>query len=64
MDVIHAERSQTQRTAVIDKFRAGDIWVLICTDLMARGFVEPMSVPAPKSNLLVCAESISKASTA
>lgn len=37
VDVIHAERTQEQRDAVIRKFRAGEIWVLICTDLMARG---------------------------
>jgi len=37
VDVMHAERSQLQREEVIQRFRAGDIWVLICTDLMARG---------------------------
>jgi ATP-dependent RNA helicase DDX52/ROK1 len=37
VDVIHAERTQEQRDAVIRKFRSGEIWVLICTDLMARG---------------------------
>ena len=33
-DSIHAERTQQQRDLVIAGFRRGDIWVLICTDLM------------------------------
>mmetsp|Transcript_7025 Transcript_7025/g.16343 ORF Transcript_7025/g.16343 Transcript_7025/m.16343 type:complete len:615 (+) Transcript_7025:82-1926(+) len=37
VDVMHAERTQAQRDAVITQFRTGGIWVLICTDLMARG---------------------------
>ncbi|WFD29296.1 RNA helicase [Malassezia sp. CBS 17886] len=37
VDVIHSERPKTQREAVIDAFRRGDIWILICTELMARG---------------------------
>lgn len=37
VDVMHAERTQAQREEVITKFRSGEIWVLICTDLMARG---------------------------
>jgi excinuclease UvrABC helicase subunit UvrB len=37
VDVMHAERSPAQREEVIRRFRMGDIWVLICTDLMARG---------------------------
>jgi len=37
VDVIHAERTQEQRNDIIKRFRTGDIWVLICTDLMARG---------------------------
>lgn len=37
VDVIHAERSQHQREECIKKFRSGAVWVLICTDLMARG---------------------------
>ena len=37
VDVIHADRSQAQRDAVVKKFRTGKIWVLIATDLMARG---------------------------
>ena len=37
VDVMHAERTQAQRDQVIVQFRTGAIWVLICTDLMARG---------------------------
>ena len=37
VDVMHAERSPAQREEVIRRFRTGEIWVLICTDLMARG---------------------------
>eukprot|EP00605_Chrysophyceae_sp_TOSAG23-4_P001324 GSChrysophyteH1.ASY1.ANO1.1441.1 assembled CDS len=37
VDVIHAEKSPTVREDIIRRFRVGDIWVLICTELMARG---------------------------
>ncbi|CAM9170783.1 unnamed protein product [Choristocarpus tenellus] len=37
VDVIHAGRAQEQRDKIIERFRTGDIWVLICTDLMSRG---------------------------
>ena len=37
VDAIHAERTSSQREKVIEGFRRGDVWVLICTDLMARG---------------------------
>uniref|UniRef100_UPI00398F2CD6 probable ATP-dependent RNA helicase DDX52 isoform X2 n=1 Tax=Pristiophorus japonicus TaxID=55135 RepID=UPI00398F2CD6 len=37
VEVIHAERTQQQRDNVVCSFRAGKIWVLICTALMARG---------------------------
>lgn len=37
VDVIHADRSQAQRDGIIRRFRTGEIWVLIATDLMARG---------------------------
>ncbi|XP_017348949.1 probable ATP-dependent RNA helicase DDX52 [Ictalurus punctatus] len=37
VDVIHAGRTQQQRENVVNSFRAGKIWVLICTALMARG---------------------------
>ncbi|XP_072517973.1 probable ATP-dependent RNA helicase DDX52 [Salminus brasiliensis] len=37
VDVIHSERTQQQRDNVVNSFRSGNIWVLICTALMARG---------------------------
>jgi len=37
VDVIHADRTEAQRMATVDKFRVGDVWVLITTDLMSRG---------------------------
>mmetsp|Transcript_10634 Transcript_10634/g.32561 ORF Transcript_10634/g.32561 Transcript_10634/m.32561 type:complete len:533 (+) Transcript_10634:122-1720(+) len=37
IDAIHAGRSQAQREAAIRNFRSGKVWVLIATDLMARG---------------------------
>ncbi|XP_059174682.1 probable ATP-dependent RNA helicase DDX52 [Physella acuta] len=37
IDVIHADRPQDQRDAVIKNFRIGQTWVLICTELMGRG---------------------------
>ncbi|XP_063002610.1 probable ATP-dependent RNA helicase DDX52 [Elgaria multicarinata webbii] len=37
VDVIHADRTQQQRDSVVHSFRAGKIWVLLCTALLARG---------------------------
>ncbi|EED93619.1 predicted protein, partial [Thalassiosira pseudonana CCMP1335] len=37
VDVIHAGRSASAREASVAKFRKGETWVLICTDLVARG---------------------------
>eukprot|EP00808_Paulinella_micropora_P008063 g14305.t1 len=37
VDVIHSQRTRLQRENIIKQFRAGELWVLICTDLMARG---------------------------
>ncbi|SPO30268.1 probable ROK1 - ATP-dependent RNA helicase [Ustilago trichophora] len=37
VDVIHSERPKVQREGVISAFKRGDVWVLICTELMARG---------------------------
>ena len=37
VDVIHADRTKKQRDTIIKKFRIGETWVLIATDLMARG---------------------------
>lgn len=35
--VIHSDLSETQRVNVVDDFRAGKTWVLIATDVIARG---------------------------
>jgi ATP-dependent RNA helicase DDX52/ROK1 len=37
VDVIHAGRSRTARESAVAKFRKGETWVLICTDLVSRG---------------------------
>jgi ATP-dependent RNA helicase DDX52/ROK1 len=37
VDVIHAGRSKTARDKAVAKFRKGETWVLICTDLVGRG---------------------------
>ncbi|QLL34533.1 hypothetical protein HG536_0G03950 [Torulaspora globosa] len=37
VDVIHAERTQMQREKIIESFKKGDLWCLICTDVLARG---------------------------
>ncbi|XP_072738458.1 probable ATP-dependent RNA helicase DDX52 isoform X2 [Ciconia boyciana] len=37
VDVIHADKTQQQRDNVVHSFRAGKIWVLICSALLARG---------------------------
>merc|ERR1719291_1657481 len=37
VDAIHADRTKQQRDNTVKAFRAGRIWMLICTDLMARG---------------------------
>ena len=37
VDVIHAERTPKQREQVIERFKSGDIWVLITTDVISRG---------------------------
>lgn len=37
VDAIHADRTQLQRENTVKSFREGKIWVLICTELMARG---------------------------
>ncbi|CAA0829755.1 DEAD-box ATP-dependent RNA helicase 57 [Striga hermonthica] len=36
-DVIHADLSQIQREHAVDNFRSGRTWVLIATDVIARG---------------------------
>ncbi|XP_065827734.1 probable ATP-dependent RNA helicase DDX52 isoform X2 [Oscarella lobularis] len=37
VDVVHADRTQSQRDNVVRSFRLGKIWILICTELMSRG---------------------------
>lgn len=37
VDVIHSERTAKQRDEVIERFKNGDVWVLITTDVIARG---------------------------
>ena len=34
---LHASLSESQRSAVVSRFRAGEIWVLVTTDLLMRG---------------------------
>ena len=36
VNMIHSERSVKERDDIITQFRIGKIWVLICTELMAR----------------------------
>ena len=35
--MIHADKKKEERDEIMKKFRLGQIWVLICTDLMSRG---------------------------
>lgn len=37
IDVIHAERTPVQRQKIIENFKSGELWCLICTDVLARG---------------------------
>ncbi|KAI9219360.1 P-loop containing nucleoside triphosphate hydrolase protein [Blastocladiella britannica] len=37
VDVIHADRTQAQRDRIIEQFRLGHLWILISTDVLARG---------------------------
>ena len=37
VDVMHSDLSQEKREGVMQSFRAGKTWILICTDLMSRG---------------------------
>ncbi|XP_020292612.1 probable ATP-dependent RNA helicase DDX52 [Pseudomyrmex gracilis] len=37
VDVIHSDRTMTERDNIVRGFREGKIWVLICTELMGRG---------------------------
>ena len=37
VDVIHGDKKKSERDDIMQKFRLGEIWVLVCTDLMSRG---------------------------
>ncbi|KAI8823026.1 P-loop containing nucleoside triphosphate hydrolase protein [Fimicolochytrium jonesii] len=37
VDIIHSDRTKLQRDTVVNNFRMGKTWVLIATELMARG---------------------------
>lgn len=37
VDVIHSERTTSERDSIMEQFRLGKTWVLICTELMGRG---------------------------
>ncbi|KAK9455478.1 ATP-dependent RNA helicase ROK1 [Dipodascopsis uninucleata] len=37
VEIIHGERTEAQRNRIIEKFKLAEIWVLICTDVLARG---------------------------
>ncbi|KAJ1557335.1 RNA-dependent ATPase rok1, partial [Nowakowskiella sp. JEL0078] len=37
VDVMHSERTKAQRDNIVTNFRSGKLWVLIATELMARG---------------------------
>jgi len=37
VDVVHGGMSQASRETAVGRFRGGETWVLICTDLCARG---------------------------
>lgn len=37
VNVIHGDKKKEERDEIIKQFRIGDIWILICTDLMSRG---------------------------
>ena len=37
VDMIHGDKKKHKRDEIMQKFRLGEIWVLICTDLMSRG---------------------------
>lgn len=37
VEAIHADRSQQARMRAVERFRTGEVWVLIATDILARG---------------------------
>ncbi len=36
-EAVHSSRGKSKRDAAIDAFRRGDVWVLVVTDVLARG---------------------------
>lgn len=37
VNVIHGDKKKEERDEIMKQFRLGEIWILICTDLMSRG---------------------------
>lgn len=37
LEAIHSERTRSQREQVIASFKRGDVWLLICTEVISRG---------------------------
>ncbi|CAO1632814.1 unnamed protein product [Sympodiomycopsis kandeliae] len=37
IDVIHSDRNRKERESVISSFKKGEIWILICTEVLSRG---------------------------
>lgn len=37
IDVIHSDRNRRERESVISSFKRGEIWLLICTEVLSRG---------------------------
>uniref|UniRef100_A0A6B2G6P8 RNA helicase n=1 Tax=Myxobolus squamalis TaxID=59785 RepID=A0A6B2G6P8_MYXSQ len=37
VEVMHSDKTETQRLNIVNAFRIGKIWILITTDLMSRG---------------------------
>ncbi|KAH3675722.1 hypothetical protein WICMUC_002514 [Wickerhamomyces mucosus] len=37
VEVLHSEKTQYQRDQIIENFKKGEIWCLICTDVLSRG---------------------------
>jgi ATP-dependent RNA helicase DDX52/ROK1 len=37
IDTVHSDLSRTQREGVISSFKRGEIWLLICTEVLSRG---------------------------
>lgn len=37
IDVIHSDRNRRERESVISSFKRGEVWLLICTEVLSRG---------------------------